>query len=357
MEHGTTLLLGLEGVAVVRVDRAAEGTRVVHVVTADASAAGCPSCGTVSTSSKQHVTTSPKDLPYGEDGIAICWHKRRWRCREERCPRSSFTEQVPEVPAGARVTGRLRRACAAAVEAGRCVSEVASAHGLSWPTVQAAVDAHAAERLGEPEPTPVLGIDETRFGAPRWVRVRRADGTTSWTRVDPWETGFVDLTGAQGLLGQVDGRRRRSVIGWLTRRDQAFRDAIQVVAVDPSAPYASAVRRVLPHAAIAVDPFHPVALANQAVTKVRQRVTRDRLGRRGRATDRVWANRRLLLCGRERLSPAAFARMWKGTLDVDPDGEILAAWIAKEELRALLALAGGDPTRHEIAHRHHRFFT
>ena len=88
----------------------------------------------------------------------------------------------------------------------------------------------------------MLGIGETRFGALRWVRVRHADGTGAWRRIDPWETGFVDLTGNQGLLGQVDGRRRRSVIRWLDHRSNAFRDAVQVVAVDPSARYASAVQ-------------------------------------------------------------------------------------------------------------------
>jgi transposase len=37
--------------------------------------------------------------------------------------------------------------------------------------------------------------------------------------------------------------------------------------------------------------------------------------------------------------------------------EILAAWIAKEELRSMLALARTDPSRSQIAHRLHRFYT
>jgi hypothetical protein len=86
-------------------------------------------------------------------------------------------------------------------------------------------------------------------------------------------------------------------------------------------------------------------LANKTVTAVRQRVTRDLLGRRGRKTDPTWANRRLLLRGRERLSQPALARMWNGCVDNDPTGQILSAWIAKEELRALCATAarGGHP--------------
>ncbi len=41
---------GLPGVAVRGVDVAADGTRTVHVVTADSGAAACPVCGVVSTS-------------------------------------------------------------------------------------------------------------------------------------------------------------------------------------------------------------------------------------------------------------------------------------------------------------------
>ncbi|HET9118182.1 MAG TPA: transposase [Pseudonocardiaceae bacterium] len=41
--------------------------------------------------------------------------------------------------------------------------------------------------------------------------------------------------------------------------------------------------------------------------------------------------------------------------DAEPTGQILAAWIAKEELRALLAAARTGGQRHDIAHRLHRF--
>jgi hypothetical protein len=97
-------------------------------------------------------------------------------------------------------------------------------------------------------------------------------------------------------------------------------------------------------------------LANKAVTAVRQRITRDLLGRRGRTVDPTWALRRLLLRGRERLSPPALARMWNGCVDNDPTGQILSAWIAKEELRALCGAAarGGHPG--EIRDRLYAFY-
>src|SRR5512144_1487187 len=118
-----------------------------------------------------------------------------------------------------------------------------------------------------------------------------------------------DLAGGGGLLGQVPGRTSRCVVDWLEARSEACRAGVRFVALDPSAPYAAAVRHALPSATIVVDHFHLVQLANQMVTKVRQRVTQETLGRRGRGGDPVWANRRLLLRGRERLSESAFARI------------------------------------------------
>lgn len=353
MEHGTTLLLGLSGVSVQSVELSESGSRTVHVGTADESASACPACGVPSTSVKGHATTRPKDLPYGQAPVALVWHKRRWRCRERQCRRRTFTESIPEVPPGVRTTGRLRSSCADAVEQNRCVEEVARSHWLSWPTVQRAVDARAEQRLGEPAPVRVLGIDETRFGRPVWTR---DEDSGKWRLSDPWETGFVDLAGGQGLLGQTSGRTSAAVIGWLDERGQAWKDAVQVVAIDPSSPYRHAIGRALPHARIVVDHFHLVALANRAVTKVRQRITMAQLGHRGRAADPTWANRRLLLRAHERLSHRAFARMWNSCVDHDPSGQLITAWIAKEELRALLGCARRGGHRHEITNRLWRFY-
>jgi transposase len=357
VEHGTTLLLGLEGFAVQRVELSGDETRVVHLTAAEPTAAACPGCGVPSTSRKQNATTRPKDLPYGEAPLRLRWHKTRWRCREVLCARGSFTESLPEVGPRARRTGRLDRAAARGVEDGRCVAEVAASLGVSWPTAQRAVDAHAAAVLGEPEPTTMLGIDETRRGRPGWAQIPLGEPDAGkWRRVDPWETGFVDLEGAQGLLGQVRGRSSKDVVAWLAQRSPQWRAGVRVVAIDPAAPYAHAVRVALPDARIAVDHFHLVALANQAVTRTRQRVLREGLGRRGRKTDPLWANRRRLLRGRERLRLGQFDRLWGDLGAHDTAGELTAAWIAKEELRALLACAARGGVRSDIAHRLARFY-
>ena len=120
-----------------------------------------------------------------------------------------------------RTTTRLRAALGVAVEAGRDQSEVAASYGVSWPTVQRAVVARGVAELAEPEPEParVLGLDETRFGRPRWLPDgEHPDGRVRWVRTDSWETGFVDIAGDQALLGQVDGWTSAAVQAWLAAR-------------------------------------------------------------------------------------------------------------------------------------------
>ena len=256
MTDGTTLLFGLPGVRVERVERVPDGARVVHVVTDEPTAAACPACGVVSTSVKGRVTTSPKDIPYGQDRIAVRWNKIRWRCREDYCERASFTEAIAQVPARARTTGRLRAQIGSAIgDAARSVTEVADAHGVSWPTAHRAFVDHADAALPEPAPTRVLGIDETRRGKPRWAYDQ---DERRWVRVDPWDTGFVDLDGDQGLLGQQEGRTGATVVDWLTERTPEFRAGIEFVAIDPAAIYASAIRTpgLLPNATLVVDHFY-----------------------------------------------------------------------------------------------------
>jgi len=76
--------------------------------TTQETAAACPSCEVVSTSVKARVITSPRDIGCRQDRIVVRWNKTRWRCREDYCGRSSFTEAIAQVPARARTTRRLR---------------------------------------------------------------------------------------------------------------------------------------------------------------------------------------------------------------------------------------------------------
>jgi transposase len=225
--------------------------------------------------------------------------------------------------------------------------------GMSWPVIHRHYCAHADGLLTEPDPPAVLGIDETRRGTPKWV----CDADTGrWARTERFETNFTDLAGQGRLLGQVAGRTGTAVTGWLDDRGQDWKDQVRFVAMDPCAVYRSAVQRALPHAVIVVDHFHLVRLANQAVTRVRQRVTRQALGRRGTTRDPAWANRRRLLRARERLTHEQFHSMWEEILAQEATGELLATWIAKEELRYLLSLARQQAPRSEISNRLFAFY-
>ena len=159
------------------------------------------------------------------------------------------------------------------------------------------------------------------------------------------------------LRGLAPGRSGACVRSWLAAQTAQFRAGIELVVIDPSAPYASGIRTALPHARIAVDHWHLVRLANDPVlgdmvTEVRQRVARERHGRRGITADPVWAHRRMLLTAGDRLSRRQLTRL-REVLDTDdPTDEIGAAWGCKELLRQLLA--EHDPER--IRHRLWRFY-
>lgn len=169
MVNDTTLLLGLDGVAVTKVVAAGDGVQdgpVVHLATADERVRCCPQCGVAAVRMKEWVTTRPRDLPVGGRRCALRWRKRRWCCDQASCPRQTFTEQVPQIPARSRLTRRLRQATGAAVgDGGRTVIQSARDHGVSWPIVSAAFTEHAHRVLpAQPELVTVLGIDEARRG-------------------------------------------------------------------------------------------------------------------------------------------------------------------------------------------------
>jgi transposase len=174
---------------------------------------------------------------------------------------------------------------------------------------------------------------------------------------DRWHVGFTDLGGGQGMLAQIEGRTADDVAYWLAAQPAAWRDRVRYVAIDMCTVFLSAVRRYLPSAQVIVDHFHLVKLATDAVAEVRRRVTMTTRGRRGRDSDPEWKVRNLLRRNHEDLTEKAFAKLWNTLVDLgDPGLTILSAWIAKEELRALLALAGTGAHRHLISQRLTRFF-
>ena len=351
MPEATAVLFGIEDeFDVTSVDRTGSG-QVEIVIEMRSREAACPACGVLSGRVRDRPLCRVKDLTASGQRVELWWRKRRLVCVEVLCRRRSFTQTSEAIRPRARVTERLRERVAhaprnQAAGSNRAVAEVAREYGVSWPTAHKALVAAAARWLPEPEPTSRLGIDETRFRSVRWV----LDGIT-WRRSDPWLTSFVDCSadGSGSLLGLAPGRTGGCVRDWLGEQTDAFRDAIEIVVIDPSAPYASGIRAALPSVRIAVDKWHLVALANQMVTEVRQRVTRELLGRRGTVADPVWVNRRLLLTGADHLSVKQWRRLNATLQRCDPTGEIGAAWGVKERLRMLLAESEPSKIRWRLA--------
>jgi len=245
LRDGTRFCLGLPGVAVNRVEQDADGVRTVHLGTDDEAAAACPECGVFSTCVRQRRTTRPRDLPYGEVALEVRWHKRQFACRERLCKQQAFTESIDELPPYARITGRTRRAAAAAVGSGWSVAAAVTKElPMSWPIAHAAFAAHADRLLVELVAPEVLGIDETRRRRPRWAK----NEAGSWSRLERFETNFVDLSGPGGLLGQTAGRTSKTVVDWLDGRGEDWKAQVQVVVIDMCSPYRAAVQQALPDA-------------------------------------------------------------------------------------------------------------
>jgi transposase len=295
---------------------------------------GCPSYGVISSRRKERRFQRLRDIPVAGP-VEVLWSKYRWYCQEVACDRLSFFESTPQVPRRARSTGRLRdQLVDAVIRSGRAASETAAGFAVSWWMVRAALNEACLLRLPDVDKLSprMLGIDEHRF---RSVRYFQDPGTKAWTRFEPWMTTIVDLDTGQ-VLGVVDGRDHKGVGDWLFARPLAWRLGVQVVAIDPSAAFRKALRMWLPRTAVAVDHFHLVSLANQAMTETRQNLSQQVKGRRGRAVDKAWAHRMLLLRGGDTLSCRAARKLEDVFAADDPTGTLQAVWKVKEQLRALL---------------------
>jgi transposase len=353
-----SVLFGMDGVEVTEAERGADGRLTVWArITVPAM---CPGCGVVSEKVHQYVTVTPRDVRACGQDTDLCLVKRRMKCAGKDCPAQTFTEPAPQLPPRCTITRRLlEHAGAEVADRGITPAEAARDAGISWPSAHAAFKAKAGEILGE-EPAPVahLGIDEHRRGRPRW---RKDAGTGETVQLaDRWHVCFYDLDGNQGLLGQVEGRTADDTAHWLAGATPAWRDAVEIVAIDMCTIFASAVRRMLPGARIAVDLFHVVQLAVKTAGDVRRRAIRELYGRRGRAGDPEYGIKALLNRNLESLSPEQFEKVIE-TLDATAPGQQLAiAWIAKEKLRDALRLrarvTGSTPCDRQVRDRLFTFY-
>jgi hypothetical protein len=107
----------------------------------------------------------------------------------------------------------------------------------------------------------------------------------------------------------LEGRSKKAFKDWLGDRDQAWRDGIEVVAMDGFAGFKTATTEELPEAVSVMDPFHVVRLAGDALNECRRRVQQELHGHRGRKGDPLYTARRTLHTGADLLTDKQQARL------------------------------------------------
>ncbi|MCK0114338.1 ISL3 family transposase [Ornithinimicrobium sp. F0845] len=178
------------------------------------------------------------------------------------------------------------------------VARVAEALAVSWSTANDAVlDEGKRVLIEDPhrlDGVRVIGVDEHV-----WRHTRRGD---KYVTVIIDLTPIRDGTGPSRLLDMVEGRSKKAFKTWLGERDQAWRDRVEVVAMDGFTGFKSATTEELPEAVSVMDPFHVVRLAAEALDECRRRVQQASCGHRGRKGDPLYSARRTLATGADLLT-------------------------------------------------------
>ena len=218
------------------------------------------------------------------------------------------------------------------------VARVADGLGVSWNTANNAVLAEGQRALID-DPTrfdgvAVIGVDEHA-----WRHTRRGD---KYVTVIIDLTPIRDKTGPARLLDMVEGRSKQAFQRWLSERPAAWRDGIEVVAMDGFTGFKTATTEELPDAAAVMDPFHVVRLAGDALDRCRRRIQQIIHDHRGRANDPLYRARRTLHTGLDLLTKRQADRLEQLFAD-DDHVQVEVTWGVYQ--RMITAYREPDPTR------------
>jgi len=95
----------------------------------------------------------------------------------------------------------------------------------------------------------------------------------------------------------VEGRSKQAFKTRLAERPAAWRDGVEVVAMDGFTGFKTATAEELPDATAVMDPFHVVRLAGDALDRCRRRIQLSIHGHRGHKGDPLYKSRRTLHTG------------------------------------------------------------
>jgi transposase len=221
----------------------------------------------------------------------------------------------------------LRWALEGLVVAHLTVARVAEGLAVAWNTANAAVLAEG-KRLLIDEPHRFDGVQVVGVDEHVWRHTRRGD---KYVTVIIDLTPIRDGTGPARLLDMVEGRSKQAFKTWLAERPQAWRDAVQVVAMDGFTGFKTATTEELPDATAVMDPFHVVRLAGDALDRCRRRVQQQLHGHRGFKNDPLYRARRTLHTGIDLLTDRQHDRL-DALFAVDDHVEVHVTWGIYQQL-------------------------
>jgi transposase len=297
-------------------DRAVLACRVVD---ADPGSRWCRRCGCEGTT-RDSVVRQLAHEPFGWRPTTLAVTVRRYRCAS--CRRVWRQDTTAAAEPNAKLSrSAVRWALEAIVIQHLTVARVADALAVAWDTANDAVLAEGKRVLidnpGRFDGVTTIGVDEHA-----WRHTRRGDR---------YVTVIIDLTpirngtGPSRLLDMVEGRSTAVFSSWLAERDQAWRDGVEVVAMDGFTGFKTATSQELPDAVAVMDPFHTVRLAGDALDECRRRVQQDLHGHRGRTNDPLYRARRTLHTGHDLLTDKQNARL-KALFVIEEHVEVEATW-------------------------------
>ncbi|GMA38614.1 hypothetical protein GCM10025883_06590 [Mobilicoccus caccae] len=178
------------------------------------------------------------------------------------------------------------------------MARVAEGLAVSWNTANDAVLAEG-QRLLIADPARLDGVRVVGVDEHVWRHTRKGD---TYVTVVIDLTPVRDGTGPSRLLAMVQGRPKKAFKDWLADRDQAWREGIEVVAMDGFSGFKTATTEELPDAVTVMDPFHVVRFAVDVLNECRRRVQQNLHGHRGRKGDPLYSARRTLHTGADLLT-------------------------------------------------------
>ncbi|HEU5380412.1 MAG TPA: ISL3 family transposase [Ktedonobacteraceae bacterium] len=220
----------------------------LHITaTAIREGAACPTCGQNSKSIHSWYQRFPQDLPSSGQVVRLCLHVRRFRCRNQACPRQTFAERLAEVvPVSVQRTTRLSALLGTfaiavnAQEASRLLARLAIS--ASGDTLLRIIKRTPLPLIPTPK---VIGVDD--------FALRR--GKTYGTLV-------IDLSTHRPIDLLLE-RTAETLSQWLREHP-----GVEVLSRDRSSEYSRGASEGAPNAQQVLDRYHVLTNVHEVVKRV-----------------------------------------------------------------------------------------